>query len=87
MNKGQISFEFIMCILILLIIIGMFININLSLKEKYEEKTKNNYNLKICMLKESYLEEKRGVIEDEICKSTDYDNGYINLDNNSAFNN
>jgi len=68
-QNGQISIEFILSIFILLIIILLFLKTNTSFKNKFETKINyDNYNQTICILKDTYLNQKEGVIIDDSCK-------------------
>ncbi len=68
-NKGQVSIEFLLSLLILIIIISAFININTKIKTKLETSINyNEYNLKVCVLKQAKLIEENGVINYDSCK-------------------
>ncbi len=68
-ENGQISIEFILSIFILLIIILLFLKTNISFKNKLETKINyDNYNQTTCILKETYLNQKEGVIINDSCK-------------------
>jgi len=67
-KKGQVSIEFILGLLILLMIILLFLKTNITFKNKLETKINfNEYNQKICILKENYLDQKKGVLMNDSC--------------------
>ncbi|HPC09917.1 MAG TPA: hypothetical protein PLN85_02445 [archaeon] len=84
-QKGQLSLEFMFCLVLLLIIVSLFVSVNLFFKEKLD--TNINYtgfNTKLCSLKYNKLQSSNGFFINDVCKSYYFNNDINNVKENQS---
>ncbi len=70
-KKGNLSLEFLLCLLIILLTLSLLITTNVYFKERLEEDINyKDINQQICFLKKIVIEKNNGEITNDVCKES-----------------
>lgn len=70
MLKGQLSLEFIFCILIVLIVLFLFVRVNVYYKQTLEKNDFQETNEIVCALKKEFIKINNGVLKNDKCQES-----------------